>query len=351
LNISLAGISKSFGAVRAVGPLDLEVAQGEFVSLLGPSGCGKTTTLRIIAGFATPDAGTVRLGGQDVTRVPVERRGLSMVFQNFALFPHLDVFENVAFGLRLRRRPAAEIAARVKDCLALVGLAGFEKRLPREMSGGQQQRAALARALVIDPAVLLLDEPLSSLDLKLREQLRGDIRAIQRRLGITAVFVTHDQGEAMALSDRVAVMRAGRIEQYAPPREIYERPATAYVAGFIGHCNLLEGRAEPGRFVTRAGLVFRTEETSGAMLAIRPEALRIAAGAPVEGETRLRGTVRDVTYLGDQARLDVVLAAPGGAPAETLMVQARVGRGVVLPAIGAEVEVAVDAADCHLVAP
>ncbi len=227
--------------VQAVKGVSLSIAEGEFFSLLGPSGCGKTTTMRMIAGFEEPTRGSVRLRGEDVTNVPPNRRDVNMVFQSYALFPHMSVWENVAFGLKRKKVPADEIKRRVGDILEVVDLVGREKRRPREMSGGQQQRVALARALVNRPRALLLDEPLGALDLKLRQAMQIELKRIQRDVGITFVYVTHDQNEALTMSDRIAVMNDGLVEQLADPREIYERPATKFVAGFIGTSNLLSG--------------------------------------------------------------------------------------------------------------
>src|SRR5213595_2921139 len=235
--LELDRVAKQFGPQTVVDDFSLRVGKGEFVSFLGPSGCGKTTTLQMIAGFLDPSRGAIRLEGSDLTAVQPAKRGLGIVFQSYALFPHMTAAENVAFGLEMRRVPRAECRERVRATLAMVGLAGYEERFPRRMSGGQQQRVALARALVIRPSVLLLDEPLSNLDAKLREDMQVDIAGLQRRLGITTVFVTHDQGEALVMSDRIAVMNAGRIEQIGQPAEIYERPATRFVAEFIGRMN------------------------------------------------------------------------------------------------------------------
>src|SRR5690606_8891033 len=243
--IELIGVAKEFHAhgdvVVAVKDLDLSIAEGEFFSMLGPSGCGKTTTMRMIAGFEEPTRGKVFLRGVDVTGVPPNRRDVNMVFQSYALFPHMNVYENVAFGLKRKKVPAPEIRRRVGEMLEIVDLVGREKRMPRELSGGQQQRVALARALVNRPRALLLDEPLGALDLKLRQQMQVELKRIQREVGITFVYVTHDQGEALTMSDRIAVMNNGTIEHLGSPREIYERPATKFVAGFIGTSNLLSG--------------------------------------------------------------------------------------------------------------
>ena len=231
--VELQGCTRDYGGVRAVDAMDLAIFEGEFLSLLGPSGCGKTTTLNLVAGFVEPTAGRILIDGEDVTGLPAHLRGLGVVFQSYALFPHLSVFENVAFGLRERRAPAAEIARRVGEVLELVQLDRLGRQRPAELSGGMQQRVALARALVYRPRVLLLDEPLAALDKKLREEMRDELRAIQRSVGITTVFVTHDQAEAMEIADRVAVMNLGRIEQIGTPREVSERPATPFVKTFL----------------------------------------------------------------------------------------------------------------------
>src|ERR1043166_6540313 len=235
----IEGLTKAFGSHAAVAGLDLTVERGEFMALLGPSGCGKTTTLQTIAGFVAPDRGAITLEGQDLVRVKPNRRGLGLVFQSYALFPHMTAAGNVAFGLEMQRVARAERDARVAEMLALVGLAGFAARFPRQLSGGQQQRVALARALAIRPRVLLLDEPLSNLDAKLREEMQIELRQILRSLGTTTILVTHDQAEAMALSDRISVMNAGRIEQVGTPTQVYERPATPFVAGFLGRTNVV----------------------------------------------------------------------------------------------------------------
>jgi len=275
--LRLAGIEKRYGATVAVAAVDLEVREGEFLTLLGPSGCGKTTTLGLIAGFFAPSAGEIFLKGRPVAGLPPFRRDIGVVFQDYALFPHMTAGENVAFGLRMRGLPKDEIQTRVNEALDLVQLRGLAHRRPLELSGGQRQRVALARALVIRPTVLLLDEPLSNLDLKLREEMRVEIAGLQRRLGITTVFVTHDQGEALVMSDRIAVMNAGRIEQLGTPSGVYERPATRFVAQFIGRMNFF-----------RAG---------GKTIAIRPERASLSADPPVSGFAR-SGTVRHVLYLG-----------------------------------------------------
>jgi len=311
--VELAGCSRDYGGVRAVAGLDLVVYEGELLSLLGPSGCGKTTTLNLIAGFVLPTAGRVRIDGQDVTDRPAHLRGLGMVFQAYALFPHLSVFENVAFGLRERRTARAEIERRVRAALALVRLDARAEHRPAQLSGGMQQRVALARALVYEPRVLLLDEPLAALDKKLREEMRSELREIQRAVGITTIFVTHDQAEALGLSDRIAVMHAGRIEQLGSPREIYERPATRFVAEFIGASTVLRGHAAVADRVTLAGgETLRVLGLSGLRagdaidLAIRPERIRLAGGP---GENVMDGRVTGVVYQGVQTELTVEIGA------------------------------------------
>ena len=298
--LHLDGLSKSYGGSVAVARVDLEIRQGELVSLLGPSGCGKTTTLRMVAGFIEPTAGRVVIADRDVTRTPPHARDTGMVFQSYALFPHMSVASNVGFGLEMRRVGRAERETRVREALRLVRLEGLADRLPRQLSGGQQQRVALARALVINPAVFLLDEPLSNLDAKLRAEVRLEIRELQARLGLTTLFVTHDQDEALAMSDRLVVMESGRVLQVGTAEDLYERPADAFVAGFVGHCNLLPGVIEgSGRFRLTGGAVLPCgPDSPGAtgaerLLALRPERVSISVdrgGVPAK--------VRTVTYLG-----------------------------------------------------
>jgi spermidine/putrescine ABC transporter ATP-binding subunit len=326
--VELRGCTREYGALRAVDALDLAVLEGEFLSLLGPSGCGKTTTLNLIAGFVEPTAGRILIDGEDVTGRPPHLRGLGVVFQSYALFPHLTVFENVAFGLRERRLPADEVGRRVSEALALVRLEGRERQRPAQLSGGMQQRVALARALVYRPRVLLLDEPLAALDKRLREEMRDELRAIQRAVGITTVFVTHDQAEALGLSDRIGVMRGGRIEQLGVPREIYERPATRFVADFIGASTMLRGRAvEAERVAVGEGVTLRVASgralTLGAdvELAIRPERVRLATGPGdnvVEAEIDTlvyQGAQTEVTArLGDGQRVRVFVTEPAPVP-------------------------------------
>ena len=288
--IKLTGLRKSFGPVEAVAGIDLEIADGEFFSMLGPSGSGKTTVLRMIAGFELPTAGTVRLNGRDVTRQAPYERDVNTVFQDYALFPHLNVLENVEYGLRVRKVPRRERRERAERALATVRLEGFGSRKPGAMSGGQRQRVALARALVNRPGVLLLDEPLGALDLKLREQMQVELKEIQRDVGITFVFVTHDQDEALTMSDRVAVFDEGRIAQVGTPEEVYERPATPFVAGFVGTSNLL------------TGAVARTLIGRDGTFSVRPEKITIGDdGAP--------GMVAEVIYAGPVTRFVVDLDA------------------------------------------
>ncbi|GII91455.1 ABC transporter ATP-binding protein [Sinosporangium siamense] len=310
--IELDGVVKEYPShgevVQAVKGVSLTIAEGEFFSLLGPSGCGKTTTMRMIAGFEDPSRGTVKLHGKDVTDVPPNKRDVNMVFQSYALFPHMNVWENVAFGLRRRKTPEAEIKRRVGEMLEIVDLTGKEKRRPREMSGGQQQRVALARALVNRPRALLLDEPLGALDLKLRQAMQTELKRIQREVGITFVYVTHDQSEALTMSDRIAVMNHGLVEQLAGPREIYERPATAFVAGFIGTSNLLSGqveRVDDGFAVLDLGecgqvLVAGAPQKAGERIevTVRPEKITISTDRPNGRASAICGQVTDVAYLG-----------------------------------------------------
>jgi spermidine/putrescine ABC transporter ATP-binding subunit len=309
--LEFQAVERHFGPVAAVAGVSLALQPGEMLALLGPSGCGKTTSLRMVAGFERPDSGRILINGEDVTETPAYKRDTGMVFQQYALFPHMTVWHNVAFGLRMRGSPKAEWSARVADALTLVSLSGLEDRYPRQLSGGQQQRVALARALVIRPRLLLLDEPLSSLDAKLRQEMRLELSRIQKQVGITALFVTHDQEEALSLADRVAVMNKGRIEQVASPIEIYERPLTRFVAGFIGQSNFFEGRvAEAGREGADAAL----ETVDGArliadnplglaagataVLAVKDQRLRLNAAPPPGGCNVVAANVESVAYLG-----------------------------------------------------
>src|SRR2546426_1391061 len=260
--LQLTGLTKTYGDFHAVAGVDLDIRQGELVVLLGPSGCGKTTTLRMIAGFIAPTAGEIRLGGNDITRQPPWRRNTGLVFQSYALFPHLSVADNVAFGLRMRKLPQPKIATKLTEVLRLVRLEGLANRLPRELSGGQQQRVALARALVIEPDILLLDEPLSNLDAKLRHEVRVEIRELQKELGLTTVMVTHDQEEALTMADRLVVMSNGQVRQIGSQQDLYERPAEKFVADFVGRSTFIDGRMDgPGRFVSAGGLVVACDGT------------------------------------------------------------------------------------------
>jgi putative spermidine/putrescine transport system ATP-binding protein len=307
-DVRLERVEKSFdGQTRVVDRVDLLVAPGEFFSLLGPSGCGKTTTLRMIAGFETPDEGRIVVGGEDVTDMPVHKRDMGMIFQSYALFPHRTVAENVAFGLRMRGLDKVAIKQRVTQALRQVALEGYEDRRPAQLSGGQQQRVALARAIVIRPRVLLCDEPLAALDRKLRQSMQFELKQLQQQLGVTLIFVTHDQEEAMTVSDRIAVMNAGRIEQIGSPNEIYNRPQTRFVSDFIGEINLFEGVWQDGAFISNGTrLPARGEARSGSgTIAIRPERMRLTDGAGA-----LTGTVQISTFVSGQMIYRVVL--PGG---------------------------------------
>jgi putative spermidine/putrescine transport system ATP-binding protein len=304
-DVRLDQVEKSFdGRTRAVDRVDLQIAAGEFFALLGPSGCGKTTTLRMIAGFETPDDGRIVVGGTDVTDMPVHKRDMGMIFQSYALFPHRTVAENVAFGLRMRGLAKSEIKERVAQALRQVALAGYEDRRPAQLSGGQQQRVALARAIVIRPRVLLCDEPLAALDRKLRQSMQFELKQLQKHLGVTLIFVTHDQEEAMTVSDRIAVMNAGRIEQIGSPNEIYNQPQTRFVSDFIGEINLFEGVWQDGAFVSNGTrLPARAEGRSGAgTIAIRPERMRLTDGVAV-----LTGMVQIRTFVSGQMIYRVVL--------------------------------------------
>ena len=313
--LTLQQVHKRFGDVVALKSLDLTIHSGEFVAFLGPSGCGKTTALRIVAGFESPDNGRVLVGGKDVTSVPANRRDMGMVFQAYSLFPNLTARENVAFGLRVRRTPRGEQVKRAAELLDLVGLSPVANRYPHQLSGGQQQRVALARALAIKPSVLLLDEPLSALDAKVRVQLREEIRRLQTQLGITALFVTHDQEEALSMADRVAVLSHGEIEQVGTPADIYGNPRTAFVAQFVGTMNRLTGTISPrGQgLVEYNGALLRAESAAGwaagksVLLLIRPEAIVLEklAGDALVPEGGLAGAIRSHTFLGPVTRLKV----------------------------------------------
>lgn len=315
----MESISKSYGATVAVKLLNLDIEQGEFFSLLGPSGCGKTTTLRMLAGFVTPDSGRISIGSNDITALPPESRNIGIVFQNYAIFPHLTVFENIAFGLQMRKNSTDVIRQKVSDVLDQVGLQGFDHRYERELSGGQKQRVALARVLVIEPRILLLDEPLSALDKKMREEMKVWIKEIQKSVGITTVYVTHDQGEALTMSDRIAVMRDGDVLQIGSPEEIYETPTSRFIGEFIGDSNFLEGE------VVSVGSNNCAVNINGVSIAInKPDKITLKAGAPVTvmvrpeairllpvnpGANQITATVISENYHGSNVRLQVLMGS------------------------------------------
>lgn len=349
--IELRNLTKRYGNENVVDDVSVVIGQGEFFSLLGPSGSGKSTTLMMIAGFVTIDAGQVLVDGRDVAQVPPQRRGFGLVFQNYAIFPHLNVFENIAFPLKARRRPAGEIRERVDAALRLVRLERFADKHSRELSGGQQQRVAIARAIVFDPPVVLMDEPLGALDKNLRFELQMEIKEIQERLGMTVIYVTHDQGEAMTMSDRLAIMNAGRVEQVGAPGAVYERPDNLFAGRFLGEANLIEGvlrRDVDGatRLVTDAGLSLAVDATADegrATLFLRPEKIAFgplaggAAGNELDGRVERRaflgGTIRYTVSIGAGSRFTVDAANAGGAPAsvgEQVTLSWPVARGLVL---------------------
>jgi ABC-type Fe3+/spermidine/putrescine transport system ATPase subunit len=331
--LSLRNISRSFGTTRAVADVSLDVNQGEFFGLLGPSGCGKTTTLRMIAGLEKPDSGSIEFQGADITNLPSERRGFGMVFQNYALFPHLNVFDNVAFGLRARHQSKSEMAERVASALELVQLPGYAQRAVDELSGGQQQRVAIARAIAIEPALLFFDEPLSNLDVSLREETRSELRELVTRLGLTAVYVTHDQEEAFALCDRISVMVGGRLVQTGRPRELYEQPAEISVASFLGRNNLIKAmrlsssKTSVGEFKTLEGghtlhLPVKHDDLAPlnkpVCLAIRPEHVQLSTN-DYGGENSLRAKVREIVFAGATSTVRV---DAGGLLLEALVLRA-----------------------------
>ena len=356
-DLEIAHVTKRYGDLTAVDDVSLTVADGELVSLLGPSGCGKTTILRMIAGLADPDEGALHIGGTEVTWTPVHRRNLGLVFQSYALFPHMSVFENVAFGLRQRRVGETEVAARVGQALELVRLSGLERRFPREISGGQQQRVALARAIAPRPALLLLDEPLSNLDAKLRDAMRIELRLLQRELSITTVLVTHDQEEALTLSDRVCVLHAGRLQQIGPPREVYEHPQTAFVADFFGRSNSYTGRVlaagPPARLALESdGVDGRTLEIAASSLpaglgpgdpvqvTVRRESVAVSAAdaAPTDGPeaNSFAGTIALTSFAGN-ALIHMVRLGTG----LEMTAELRAGRGREATAPGSAVRLSV----------
>jgi len=356
VELEVRGLTKRYSPQVTVGPLSFEVMEGEFFSLLGPSGCGKTTTLRCIGGFETLSEGSITLGGRRLDDRPPHRRDVGLVFQNYALFPHLTVFDNIAFGLRLRKIGKAEIERRVGQMLELVDLPHVAARHPAQLSGGQQQRVAIARSLVLEPSLLLFDEPLSNLDFKLRIQMRYELRDLQRRLGKTAVYVTHDQTEALALSDRIAVLSQGRIEQIGTPSEIYERPASAFVADFIGSSNLVAARVcgdggGAGTLVeTEHGLpltIPRVADPAGATvtLLLRPERFQMAASGDGDATAANRFTarVRDVTYLGEDLQLRVLASER-----QPLVVSIKNSKGTRAITSGGAIDLAIDPEDIHV---
>ena len=350
-HVEVRNIHRFYGDFVAVNDANFSIAKGEFFSLLGPSGCGKTTTLRMIAGFVAPSRGQILLQGEDVTRTPPERRGIGLVFQNYAIFPHMTVAKNIGYGLRLRRCPKDEIARKVHEALAQVGLEGYEDRTPDQLSGGEQQRVALARVIVLEPRLLLLDEPLSALDKRLRDEMRVWLKQLQHELGITTVYVTHDQDEALSLSDRIAVMNRGVVQQIGAPSEIYERPRNQFVADFIGESNLIPVTV---RAVSPQGLALAfgdglTCEAGGAgapsglavglrlFLMVRPEQVGVETGDRGAGN-RYPGKVESVSYHGSVVRFTVSL--PGGVTVRADV--ANLGAGGPLPAVGDRVHVGWD---------
>ncbi|WP_108662892.1 ABC transporter ATP-binding protein [Acuticoccus kandeliae] len=334
--LEIDGVSKHYGEFYAARDVSLDVAEGEFLVLLGPSGCGKTTTLRMIAGFVEPSAGAIRIGNKDVTRLPPWKRNTGLVFQNYALFPHLTVAQNVAFGLEMRKVSKAEAASKVEDALRLVRLDHLGERLPRQLSGGQQQRVALARALVFRPDVLLLDEPLSNLDAKLRHEVRVEIRSLQQRLGITTVMVTHDQEEALTMADRLVVMNEGRVRQVGSQRDLYERPVDHFVAGFVGRSSFIRGEMHGDTLTTDGGLAIRCERqiVGKAEIALRPE--RVFVGAtPVEGlGNSFPGEVEFVSYMGGLIDIHVRLSEH-----DHVIAQVPNHDGSILPSVGDRIHV------------
>jgi putative spermidine/putrescine transport system ATP-binding protein len=348
--VRFVGIGKTYdGVLRVVEALDLDIERGEFLTLLGPSGSGKTTTLMLLAGFETPTAGEILLEGKPLSRVPPYQRNIGMVFQNYALFPHMTIAENIGFPLSVRGVPAADIASRVERALGMVQLGGFGARRPAQLSGGQQQRVAVARALVFEPKLILMDEPLGALDKQLREQMQLEIRQLHQRLEVTMVYVTHDQAEALTMSDRIAVFHRGRIEQLDTPEQMYEYPKNAFVARFIGENNRLDGRLErvaDGRCTIRVavgdvpidGTLVEPVQNGGAVtVSLRPERVQIrAAGHTIDGHPGccLAGSLQEVIYLGDHVRARVALAGNG-----EFMVKSPISEAHTLPHIGAAVEV------------
>ncbi|MFO1091000.1 MAG: ABC transporter ATP-binding protein [Hyphomicrobiales bacterium] len=312
--VEIRDVTKAYGATRALDGVTLTVGNGEFFGLLGPSGSGKTTLLRAIAGFVPTDSGTILFDGEPVESVPVHRRNIGMVFQSYALFPHLTVAQNVAFGLDVRSIDRSAQEVRVTEMLEMVRLKGYEARKPHELSGGQQQRVALARALATRPRVLLLDEPLGALDRRLRQEMQIELKDIQRELGITTIFVTHDQEEALTLSDRIAILSEGRLVQVGKPYEVYERPATVFAAQFLGDANIFRGDAKGPLLTLADGTVIRTAGPSGGIAVVRPEKMRIAEGTPPRGHNTLSGEIVQETYTGASVTYRIRCAALGDTP-------------------------------------
>jgi len=333
--VVLNRLSKTYGQAHVVDDINLTIQRGEFLTLLGPSGSGKTTTLKMIAGFINPSVGNIQLNGRDITTLPPEKRDIGMVFQNYALFPHMTAAKNIAFPLEMRRTPNAQIHQRVADVLALVQLEGLGSRYPRQLSGGQQQRVAVARAVVFHPQLLLMDEPLGALDKKLREELQVEIMAIRRRLDVTVMYVTHDQEEALAMSDRIAIFNRGRIEQIGTAADLYEHPATVFVAGFMGESTILSGHYErdsAGSWLVGASFRCRVDDAGAqaagllprapAALVIRPERMRIG-GAADSGDESVQATITEIRYLGASWKYDLRL--PDGTPAVVREVSGATG--------------------------
>ncbi len=348
--VELVGVTKTFGETIAVDDVSLSIGRGEFITLLGPSGCGKTTTLRLIAGFIFPDNGQILINGEYMEEKPAYERNLGMVFQNYALFPHMTAYENIAFGLKMRKFDKPEIDKKVKEALELVKLSGLDDRYPRQLSGGQQQRISLARALVIEPDVLLLDEPLSNLDLKLREAMRLELKDIYERIGITFVYVTHDQGEALTLSDRIAIMSRGKIMQIGTPNEVYEQPTNRFVADFIGEANIFNGKLvefeeEQAKVVTNEGLTFyssslsfekpeEVEKNSDVNLSLRPQKIRIERKKTQE-KNSFQGKIQNIVYLGSTIKYHVIIDEK----TRRFVIEQQISEGTTLHKIGDEVYV------------
>jgi len=308
--VSISALNKSYGPVTAVDSVDIDIAAGEFCTLLGPSGSGKTTLLKMIAGYESATSGSINIGGRNIADIPVARRNIGMVFQNYALFPHMTVAQNISFPLEMRKVAAEDCRRRADAVLDLIGLTGMAERLPKQLSGGQQQRVAVARALVFDPDILLMDEPLGALDKNLRKSMQSEIRALHDRIGVTIIYVTHDQEEAMNMSDRVVVMNRGKVDQVGSPSELYNRPATEFVARFLGDCNLLPGRVDEEGKVLRldvaGGVAVPSRETppsSSIRIGIRPERIRLKRTG--DGTGRFAATVRDVSFFGPDYRVDL----------------------------------------------